>query len=154
NLAMINDRFLIHEKIFNWVFDRDDMNAFALIDEVEHGGNGRAFAAPRHPGQDDHALIEMTEFLDARGQPQLFESRNLVFYAGAHAVQVATLLEPIDAKAALVFANDMSEVGPTRLFQNLAMVLGDDRIHEPLHFLFGERLHFHLPNDAAQTHHR
>ena len=62
--------------------------------------------------------------------------------------------EDIDPKAAFILADDVSEVGASRFFQDFAMVLGDDRVDEPFHFLFSERSHFHLANNAAQAHHR
>src|SRR5947208_5872456 len=116
------------------------MDAFALIDEIEHGGNGGALPAPGHAGQNDHALVEVAELLDRSREAELLEGGNRGIHSPGHDAQVAALLKDVDPKTAFVLADDMSEVRPSCLFQDLAMVLGNDWVQQPFHFLFAERL--------------
>ena len=62
DLALVDDGLLVLEEVFNRVFNREDMHALALVDVVEHGRDGRAFAAPGDAGKNDHALIVMASF--------------------------------------------------------------------------------------------
>ena len=153
DLALVDHRLLIGEQIFDRILDGNDVDPLALIDEIEHGGNGGALPAPGHAGQNDHALVEVAELLDRSREAELLEGGNCGIHSPSNDAQVAALLKDVDAKTAFVLADDMSEVGPACLFHDLAMVLGNDGVQQPLHFLFAERFHFHLANDAAQPHH-
>src|SRR5207249_12067502 len=57
DLALVDHRLLIGEQIFDRILDGNDVDALALVNEIEHGGNGSALAAARHPRQDNHALV-------------------------------------------------------------------------------------------------
>ncbi len=130
------------------------MDSLALVDEIEHGRDGRALAAAGHTGQDDHPLVIMTELFDGRRKSQLLESRNFVVDPAGHHAQVAALFEDIHAITALILADDVGEVRAPGFLQYLAVMLGNNRVHEAFHVLLADGRRAHLANDASQPHHR
>ena len=84
DLALVDDRLLVGEDELDRVLDGQDVHRFALVDVVEHRGDGGALAAAGDAGQDDHALVEVAELLDRRRQAQLLEGGNLSIDAPGH----------------------------------------------------------------------
>ena len=56
------------------------------------------------------------------GRPSFCEGRDVVVDAAGDQAQVAALLEEVDAEAALVVADDVGEVGPAGLFEDLPLL--------------------------------
>src|SRR5436190_5106910 len=90
-------------KIFDRIFQRDDMNLLILIEFVEHGRKGSALAGPGSSGHEDDSVLLLYDVTKYRRQFQFLERRNFRFQL-AHDERVpAVLFENIDAKTRHVF---------------------------------------------------
>ena len=57
DLALVDQALVFGEHEFDRVFEREDVLAVALVDQVEHRGDRRALAGAGDAGQQHHALI-------------------------------------------------------------------------------------------------
>ena len=73
DLALIDDALIVLEGEFDRVLDRDDVAALALVDVLEHRGDGRGLAAAGDAGQDDDPLVVAGDLAEDRRQAEALE---------------------------------------------------------------------------------
>ncbi len=154
DLALIDHRLFVGEHIFDRIFDGEDVHRLALVDVIEHAGDRCRFAGAGDAREDDHALIVMAQLFNRRRQVQAGKGGNLVVDAAGHQRPLAALPQHVDAKAAFILADHMSEVGAAGLFKRAAMALAHDRHQQPFHVLLRQRRHVHFLDQTAMPHHR
>ena len=72
--ALIDQRILGGEKIFDGVLDRDDVDGPLGVDVLDHAGQGRRFAAAGGPGDEDESAGQIAELGDAGRYAQFLEA--------------------------------------------------------------------------------
>jgi hypothetical protein len=154
DLALVDDRLLVHKGELDGVLNGEDVAVLALVDVVEHRGDGGALARAGHAGQDDQPLVEVAQLLDGGRQVQPLEGGDLGVDAPGHQAELAALLEQVDAEAALVGADDVGEVGPALGLQDLPAAGVEDRVEQLLHLLLVDGRGVQLGDDAPEAHHR
>src|SRR5207248_5608749 len=120
DLALVHHRLAVAEGELDRVLDGQDVDVLAVVDELEHRGDGGALAAAGDAGQDDHPLVEVAQLLDGRGQAELLEAGDIGVDAAGDETEPATLVEEVDAEAALVVADDVGVVDAAGLLEGLA----------------------------------
>src|SRR5205823_13409053 len=106
DLALVDDRLLVDEGELDGVLDGEDVQRLALVEVVEHRGDGRALAGAGDAGRDDQSFGIIAQLLDAGRQTELLETGDLGVDAPRYQGEFAALPKQRDAEAALVVADD------------------------------------------------
>src|SRR5262249_11230826 len=133
DLALVDDRLFVDECELNRVLDGEDMQIFALVDVVEHAGDGRALARASDAGEDDQPLVIVAELLDRGRQVQALEGGDLGVDATSDEREPAALLEQVDAEAALLLANDVGVVDTAGGVERLPLRGSERRVEKAFH---------------------
>src|SRR3989344_3677951 len=78
HLALMNERFLRREDIFNRVLNSEDMLRSGIVDAVDHGGERVGLALPHRPHNKKESLLALCENLKHRGKVEFGEGVYLV----------------------------------------------------------------------------
>src|SRR5262249_42629561 len=119
DFALIDDGLLAGEKVFDGVFNGEDVDLLALIDVIEHGRQGGALAASCHSREDDHPLVKLAHLLQNGRKAQLLECRYDRVDAASDQAEQSALFEKIDTKSAFALADAVSEIGAAMVLEQI-----------------------------------
>ncbi len=108
----------------------------ALIDVLQHRGDGRRFSRAGNARQDHDALVVAGDLAQDRRQPQPLEIGDRGIDPPRHQAEPPALAEQVDAEPRLVavgFEDDVGEVDAAGIFQDGLLARREQRKHQPLH---------------------
>ena len=155
DFTLVDQTLVLGEHEFDRVFERENVLAILVIDQIEHRSDRRAFAGTRNPGQQHHALIEMAKLFDLRRQEETAEVGHKTVHAASHEPDVTKLLQQIHAEPPVraFHIERMGKVGAAVLLEDLAVPLVHEREAKPDHFFIGDRLAVHRPERTVDADH-
>src|SRR5690606_1942298 len=77
DLALVDDRALVAERVLDRVLDRDDVAGLPLVDVVHHGGQRGRLAGAGDAGDQHHAALVVRQVEDGLGQVEALERGHL-----------------------------------------------------------------------------
>jgi len=94
-----DDGFFIDVEVFDGVFNGNNMLCACAVDMVDHGGDGRCFAAAGWAGNENQAVGIVSNCFYNRRQVKGFKRGNLSADASRYHADIAPLTEGVDAEA-------------------------------------------------------
>src|SRR5262249_26232366 len=95
DLALVDKALIFGEDEFDRVFERQDVLAVLMVDQVEHRRDGRALAGTGDAGKQHHALIVMAKLFDRGRQKEALEVGDNAIHAPGNHADVAKLLQQV-----------------------------------------------------------
>ena len=143
NFTLRNNGLVIAVKVFNRVFDRNDIHRFVLIDVIEHGGQCRRLTRTSSTCNQHETALGQRHVANHIGQMQVFESRNLRLDMTNHDCNRSTLAEHVHTETTHV-AGTHGKVTFLVRFKALFLVAVHDIIQEGIH-------HHGIDSDIKRT---
>ncbi len=98
DLALIDDRHLVRMQELDRILDGNDVRRSFLVPMVDHGGEGRGFAAAGRADHQDQAAAQHDQILELVRHAEIFEGRQLGRDIAQDHGDVAALMEDVDAE--------------------------------------------------------
>ena len=132
NLALRNDGLVVAVKVFNRVFDGNDVHRFRLVDVIQHGSKRRRLTRTRRTRHKHKATASKRKVTDNFGQVKFLESRNLRLDVTNHHGNRAALAENVHTETAHV-AGAHGKVAFLVSLETVFLVAVHDIVHEGIH---------------------
>ena len=135
------------------VFDGQDVTVQIGVDVIDHRGECGRLAGARRPGYQHEAARRLADVLKITRKSEVLERQHLGGNRPEHDACAAILNEAIHAKACEVRDRER-EVDLERFFVRLALRIGHDVVHHPMHVLVLERREVDATDIAVDAYHR
>ena len=131
HLALVDDALLRGVEVFDGVLDGDDVVAPLAVEDVDQGGEGRGLAAAGRASDQHHALMEVGEAGERRGQAELLQGGRVRRDGPEHGVDAPLLAVGVATEAADAFQG-VGEVHLAAGAQGFGLIGIEDLHHHAL----------------------
>ena len=132
DFALRNDGLFVPVKVFNRVFDGDDVDCFALVDVIQHGRKRRRLSGTGRSRHKHKATAGKRHIADNFGQMKFFKRRNLRLDVTNHDGDGTALAEYVHTETSHI-AGAHGKVAFLILFKTQLLVAVHDIIQEGIH---------------------